>query len=246
MKSVLEQLDALNQALRQVASTLPPTERTLAEKALVPFMRASRRKCLIVLQHEAVISGVDWSELDDLGRTSPLTGHTNTLKIELLDASLVVRHGSAAVDQVYIAFDGFVTGIVNVTDTLGRLLNLCFHLQILEKQATLFAIRDKVKGSPLGHILADPTRVDWLKRVRELRGQCQHAELEDVLFRPSGVLGRCEEPCVRSTFALSNPPRDTKVTEYAAAVTDKAETLLCDCIAVIVKHGTKAIAPIAR
>ncbi|MGB2987773.1 MAG: hypothetical protein WBE26_18045 [Phycisphaerae bacterium] len=145
---------------------------------------------------------------------------------------------------MYIAFDGFVAGIVNVTDTLGRLLNLCFDLQIRQEQATLFAIRDKVKASPLGQVLADPTRMDWLKRVRELRGQCQHAELEKVLIDSSAVLGHREEPRVPSTFVWSNPPRDTPVTEYAAAVADKVETLLCDCIAVIVQHGIKATTPI--
>lgn len=244
MKSILQQLDALSQALQQVASTLPPTECTLAENALVPFIRASRRKCLAVLQHRAVISGVDWSKLDDLGRTSPLTGRTNRLTIELPEACLSVFHPGAAIDHVYIAFDGFVAGIVNVTDTLGRLLNLCFDLQIRQEQATLFAIRDKVKASPLGQVLADPTRTDWLKGVRELRGQCQHADLEDVLRHPSAVFGRCEEPCVPSKFLWSNPPRDTPVTEYAAAVADKVETLLCDCIAVIVQQGAKATAPI--
>ncbi|MGB2987550.1 MAG: hypothetical protein WBE26_16925 [Phycisphaerae bacterium] len=186
---------------------------------------------------------MDWGRLDDLGRISPLTG-TNTLTIDLPDASFTIRHPSAAVDQVYVAFDGFVAGVANVTDTLGRLLNSCFNLQIPDRQATLFAIRDKVKGLPLGQVLADPTRTDWLKGVRELRGQCQHADLEDVLRHPSAVFGRCEEPCVPSKFLWSNPPRDTPVTEYAAAVADKVETLLCDCIAVIVQQGAKATAPI--
>lgn len=134
---------------------------------------------------------------------------------------------------------------MNVTDTLGRrLLNFCFNLQIPKRHATLFAIRDKVKGPPLGQVLADSTSMNWLEDVRKLRGQCQHAELEEVLIDSGAVFGRCEEPCVPSTFVWSNPPCDMPLTAYAAAVTDKAETLLCDCIAVIVKHGTGATTPI--
>jgi len=244
VKSVLQNLDALGQALQQVASTLPVKKRTRAEKDLVSYIHAAKRKCQNVLWHQTIIAGVDWGRLDDLGRTSPLTGDTETLTIELPEASLIVRHRGAAVDQVYVAFDGFIAGIVNVTDTLGRLLNFCFDLQINDRGATLFAVRDKVKDSLLGQVLADPTRMNWLKGVRELRGQCQHAELEEVLVDSSGVLGRCEEPCVPYKFVWSNPPRDTPVTEYAAAVADKGEALVCDCIAIIVQHGTKATAPI--
>ncbi len=73
MKSVLQQLDALNQALQHVASSLSQPERTLAEEALVPLIHAAKRKCQNVLLHQAMISGINWGELGDIGRKPPLT-----------------------------------------------------------------------------------------------------------------------------------------------------------------------------
>ncbi len=244
MKSVLHQFDALSQALQQVASTLPAGKRTRAEELVEPFVRAAKRKWQNVLLHQAMISGVNWGELDDIGRTSPLSGQTNTLKIELPDANLVVSHRSAVVDHVYVAFDGFVAGMVNITDTLGRLLNVCFDLNIPERKVTLIAIRNKVEASPLGQVLADPRRMNWLKHVRELRGRCQHADLEDVLIHNCAAFGRSAEPCVPVDYMWLNRANDTPLTKYATDAVRCAETLVSDCIAMIVQHGTKATAPV--
>ena len=129
MNSVLHNLDELNQALQQVASELVPTKRTNAEKVLVPLIRAAKRKCSNVLLHRAVIAGVDWNNLDDLGRISLVTGRTNELTIKFRDTSLTISHRGAVVDQVYVAFDGFIAGIANIMDTVRRLINIFLTLR---------------------------------------------------------------------------------------------------------------------
>jgi hypothetical protein len=163
------------------------------------------------------------------------------LTIDLPHTTLTFRNPTAAKDQIYIAFDGLVAGVVNVTDTLGRLVNACYQLNIEERQASLFAVRDKARGSPLGLLLNEISRTAWLLKLRVLRGRCQHADLEDVLVSQCIAFGRSSEPCIPAKYDWSESPVDKPITEYAAASIERAETLMCDCIAAIIKHGDAAV-----
>ena len=242
MIRVLEQLDNLESSLFAVVENIPEEARYPIQDYVDPYICAIRRKCKNVLFHQAIIKGVNWKMVHKIGQQESEDGKCEKLTIRHGDVSVTFQHNTTVKDHTYIACDGFVTGIVNITDTLGRLLNLCIELKIDERGATLFAIKKEVKDSPLGQLLADPPRTAWLRRVRDLRGRCQHADLESVLNNPSRAYGGSEEPCIPVDYVWSNPANATPVTKYVAAVTDKAETLLCDCIAVIVQHGTKAIA----
>ena len=160
--------------------------------------------------------------------------------MELPDASLILRHRTAAVDHVYMAFDGLISGVANVTDTLGRLLNACYAPGIEERQASLLAVGRAAVGAPLGRVIADGLRTEWLGRVRDLRGRCQHADIEEVVVNPCMSFGRSEEPCIPRSYDWSNPAADTPLTKYAREVVVSTEGIVCDIIAIVLEHGGAA------
>ena len=85
------------------------------------------------------------------------------------------------IDHVYLAFDGLTAALVNMTDTLGRLVNLTYSLRINPRRASLLAVRDQcIATSSLGVVLHDVQYTDWLYKVRDLRGRCQHADVEET------------------------------------------------------------------
>lgn len=240
MRRVLEELERLRASLLVVAqartSDADPTAKALVE----PYIRAIGRKCAIVIIHQAMLNDVDWDGVDDIGRQVSLDGRCKEMTINLSQTMMTIRSTVAAKDQIYIAFDGLVTGVVNVTDTLARLVNACYRLNIEERRATLFSVRDKIRTSPLGILLNEASLTAWLPKLRDLRGRCQHADLEDVLVNQGNVFGRSSEPYVPGMYDWSEASVGKSITEYAAASIEGAESLMCDCVAAIVKHGDAA------
>jgi len=94
---------------------------------------------------------------------------------------------------------------------LGRAINLAYGLNIPPRQASLIAIRGQCNPvSVLGVVLNDPQYTDWLPKIRDLRGRCQHADVEEVLTTRAGALSRRGEP-----YAISNLEQ-----EMSAALAD--------------------------
>jgi hypothetical protein len=131
--------------------------------------------------HLCVLRGIDWDRVDGLGRRMTNPAPPDSLCVTLPDACLQIEHPMAAIDHVYLAFDGLITALVNMTDTLARLLRLTYGLRLEERRTTLLSVRDIcTKDSSLGIMLSDPQNIDWLKKVRDLRGRCQHRDLEEM------------------------------------------------------------------
>lgn len=191
------------------------------------LIRAINRKARFAEMHLAVLNGIDWDQCDDLGRRP--TGATDPvhLKVPLSEAVLVLEHPTAAVDHAYLAFDGLTAALVNMTDTLGRALNVAYGLNLHPRQASLIAVRTQCNpASPLGVVLHDPQNTDWLLKVRELRGRCQHADVEEVLTTRAGALSRRGEPYVDQAYSWRTPAQSTSIMVYAQEAVQAADACL--------------------
>jgi hypothetical protein len=149
------------------------------------------------------------------------------LKVPLSEAFLTIEHPGAAIDHVYLAFDGLTAALVNMTDTLGRLVNLTYSLGIHPRQASLLAVRDRCNpASSLGVVLYDAQHTDWLRKVRELRGRCQHADVEEILTTREGALSRRGEPFVDPQYSWRSPAQSTSIVIYAQEAVQAADACL--------------------
>ena len=95
--------------------------------------------------HVALLEGIDWQQTDNIGRRSGTGRDPVRLRIALADASLTIEHPGALIDHVYLAFDGLTAALVNMTDTLGRLVNRAYGLGVDPRRASLLAIRDQCR-----------------------------------------------------------------------------------------------------
>jgi hypothetical protein len=97
-----------------------------------------------------------------------------------------------------------IAAVVNMTDTLGRLVNLAYSLGIDPRRASLLAVRDRCNAtSSLGVILNDTQYTDRLRKVRDLRGRCQHADIEVILTSTSLATPRLTIASVFSAIDVS-------------------------------------------
>ena len=191
------------------------------------FIRAIRRKARFAEMHLDLLQGIEWDRVERLGRRITGSPIPDSLSVRLSEASLVIEHPGAVTDHVYLAFDGLTAALVNMTDTLARLVNLVYMLGIDPRRASLLAVRDKCAlTSPLGLILYDARHTDWLKKVRDLRGRCQHADIEEVLTLPTGSYANRRQPCIDATYSWVNPSQLTLIVSYAQQAAAAAE----DCI----------------
>lgn len=235
MRSLRAELPSLKNCLIQVLAgrggAIPP-------EVVHNYVYGIDRKCKFAAVHIQILSGVDWERVDGLGRGHCKTTSPELLRVDLDDATLELHHPQAVADHVYLAIDGLTAAVVNMTDTFARLINVVYGLKISERGASLFAVRDKcAPNSPLGSVLHDGQHCTWLKCVRELRGRCQHADVEEALLNPSGCFARRHEPHVPSVYCWQNPIADMPVTEYAKAAANAAETTLITAIRAVVAHS---------
>ena len=206
------------------------------------LIRAIHRKARFAEMHLTVLNGIDWDQCDDLGRR--LVGATDPvqLKVLLSEAVLILEHPTAAVDHAYLAFDGLTAALVNMTDTLGRALNVAYGLNLHPRQASLIAVRTQCNpASPLGVVLHDPQNTDWLLKVRELRGRCQHADVEEVLTTRAGALSRRGEPYVDQAYPWRTPAQSTSIMIYAQEAVQAADTCLDAAIGGILANPANAM-----
>jgi hypothetical protein len=234
------QLTALEAALLPPAAAGPiPAGITNDVFALI---RGMKRKARFAEMHMALLIGINWTEIDEIGRR-PAGGIVPAhLRIPLSEASLSIEHPGAVIDHVYVAFDGLIAALVNMTDTLGRLVNLGYGLQLDPRRSSLFAVRDACNpNSALGLVLLDPQHTDWLSKVRDLRGRCQHADVEDILTSTGAPLGRRGQPNVGSAYSWRSPAQDTPLVSYAQEAIQAAERCLDAAISAIVNNAANPL-----
>jgi hypothetical protein len=157
------------------------------------------------------------------------------MTIRLSDASLTIEHADAVVDHVYVAFDGLIAAVVNLTDTMGRLINRRYSGGIPSKQASLLSLKNCCDlTSPLGAIVYDPMHNDWLLKVRELRGECQHADVENVVIAVAGPYARRGQPTIPDKYCWHTPPKALPIVDYSQEAAQAAERTLLAVIAAVI------------
>jgi len=191
------------------------------------LIRAISRKARFAEMHLSVLNGIDWDQCDDLGRRPAGAADPVRLKVLLSEAYLILEHPSAVIDHAYLAFDGLTAALANMTDTLGRAINLAYGLNIPPRQASLIAIRGQCNpASVLGVVLNDPLYTEWLPKIRDLRGRCQHADIEEVLTTRAGALSRRGEPYVDQAYSWRTPAQPTSIMVYAQEAVQVADSCL--------------------
>ena len=190
-----------------------------------------RRKVAFATTHLALLRGIPWSSVPDIGRPTPPRGQVKTISINFTDGTLELRTKDAVESHVYLATDGLVAAVANLLDTFARLLCATYLLKLPARQATLLTVRDKCASpSPLGDALKAPAITSWLESVRVLRGECQHADISNVLRQRFGTNG---EPLVDRVYCWLDPTRDRPITVYATDCVDAlADTFEAACIAI--------------
>ena len=234
MSRLTDQLDVLLAVLVPFTVGLPASGVSGDVEALI---RGIARKERFAQMHVALLEGINWQQIDDIGRRSGTGPNPVRLRIALSDASLTIEHTGALIDHVYLAFDGLTAALVNMTDTLGRLVNRAYDLGIDPRRASLLAIGDQcLPTSSLGLVLNDVQYTDWLRKVRELRGRCQHADIEDVLRSRTQALSRRSEPYVDQAYSWRSPARPTALLTYAREAARAADACLDASIAAILAN----------
>jgi hypothetical protein len=233
MRRLPSQLGALRAALRTV---VPRQAAPATTGDIEVLIRSIDRKAHFVRMHTAVLVGIEWDLVESVGSDG-----NRELRVKLSDATLIFEHSKAVIDHVYLAFDGLTAALVNAADTFGRLVNLAYGLQIPERQASLLAVRDQCAASPLGTVLRNPTHMDWFARVRDLRGRCQHADVEAVLSASSKAYSKRGEPSIDQAYSWCVPTQERPVLSYAQEATTAAEDCLLAAVAAIVAGPAIAI-----
>jgi hypothetical protein len=186
--------------------------------------------------HMALLTGIDWDRIDGVGRRTTGAAEPECLTVRLSEASLLIEHPGAVIDHVYLAFDGIAAALANMTDTMGRLVNLAYGLGIDPRRASLLAIRDQcTPTSSLGAVLYEPRYTDWLIKVRDMRGRCQHADVEDILNSGAGPYSRRDQPYIDQSYSWNNPAQHTLIVDYAQCAMTAAEDCLVATVDAILK-----------
>jgi hypothetical protein len=222
---LVDRLQTLQQLLCQPNGPCPGAMTN--QREIHSLIRAIERKRRMAEIHLCVLRGIDWDRVDGLGRRMTKAGTADSLCVSLPEARLHLEHPMAAIDHVYLAFDGLTACLVNMTDTLARLLRLTYNLDLDERRTTLFSVREIcASDSTLGIMLSDPQNTAWLKKVRELRGRCQHRDVEEILISQSAPYGRRGQPVVDQSYSWRTPPEQIPIVFYASEAAEAARVCI--------------------
>jgi hypothetical protein len=202
------------------------------------FIGSIERKARFVSMHKRFLEQIDWDRIEIVGRTLDGNAAPESLKLSLHDALMEIHHPAAVMDHIYLAFDGLTSGVANLSDTLGRLVNSVYGLGIDRTRSSILAVRDKCANtSSLGGVLYDSRNTNWLTHIRDLRGRCQHADIEQVLqASTASSYARRGKPYVPREYWWNAPPTDVPIIDYANAAVAESERLMCACFASIVSN----------
>jgi len=229
---LLAQLGGFQAAIMSPAAGAPLPPATVTE--LLAFIRGIDRKIRFVELHLAVLAGVHWDRVEGIGRRVPGGAQPNHLIIPLAEASLTIEHADAVIDHVYVSFDGLAAAVVNITDTMGRLINLRYAVGVDPRKASLLSLKNHCSPtSPLAGVVNDARHNDWLKKVRDLRGRCQHADVEHVVVAVESSYARRGQPVIPSGYDWQTPPRALAILDYAQAAAQAAEDTVLAVIAAV-------------
>lgn len=208
-----------------------------------------QRKCRFATHHLDVLSNIEWLRMSQIGAVNRATNQTETMTITVNEfISIETKDREATLNLAMIAFDGVVASCVNIADTVGRLVNMAYHLGIEPRYATMPNVLSEIDPQcNLATALNGYADYDQLLEMRSLRGECQHADIVNVLRTPERPLdGPDVEPCVLPRFAHSGSQQDRTVSRYSAFAVSNAERFLVTVSQVITTDPISSVIAIAR
>lgn len=185
-----------------------------------------------------LLSGVNWADLGRLGGPDM----PPSLSINCDDSDdLIIKVASQETGRLLIlsAFDGAVAASVNASDTLGRLLNLCYDLGLPDMKANLPIVSKRIQeGSPVGIVLNEEPGIRWMEPLRKLRGECQHRDISAVVMQAYG--GLRQEPVVVRDWCPGSDA-EIPVSKYTSSARLKTMELLSNAARAVSAGAAEAI-----
>ena len=193
MNRVSAQLPALQAAMIPPAGGGPVSAAAVGDVAAL--IRAMGRKAKFADMHMALLSGINWERYDDLGRRRRGNADPIRMRVPFSEASLVIEHPRPRLTMC----------------TCVRWSHRCpgEHDRYLWAPGNVaydwVSIRNRRRCSPfvtaamrhlrLGLVLHDVGHTDWLRKVRDIRGRCQHADSENPHLSSWGFLASRRTLC---------------------------------------------------
>ena len=78
-----------------------------------------------------------------------------------------------------------------------------------------------------------PAYTEWLQRVRDLRGRCQHADVEEVLTSNAGPYARRGQPAIDQNYCWRVPPVQMPIATFVREAVDAADDALTAVVGAI-------------
>jgi len=203
---------------------------------LLVLERSIRAKLHMAEHNATLLSSASLEQLD--GVEDPLSDRPRPVTlISDDDWEITIRSPMAAALIRYMAFSGAVSACVNASDTMGRYLRVAYEIDDLPmRAASLKAVCSRLLApSALHTVLSASPGLEWMEKLRDLRGECQHGKLAGSHYR---YAERSSEPLVPSLYCEDgNEVTMSAYLGWAIAKTDELITKSARVIAADPEHG---------
>jgi len=205
---------------------------------LLVLERSIRAKLHMAEHNAALLSS---ASLEQLSRVEDSLSDYPRRPVTLIsddDWEITIKSPLAGALVRYMAFSGAVSSCVNAADTLGRYLRMAYGIDDLPvKAASLKAVRSRLLiPSSLHAVLSDSPGLEWMEKLRNLRGECQHGKLAGSHY-PSE---KSSEPLVPHRYCEDgNEVTISAYLEWAMAKTAELLTRLAQTIAADPEHAVQ-------
>ena len=234
---------AARQAIRDMSEVarryIRSSGRTGLDWARLELLEASIVAKLLILEHNAtLLASASLEGLSKLENPFADAGCPNSVVlISDDDWDIVVKTPQAGALMRLMAFSDVVSACVNAADTLGRFISVAYDLRLDKDQASLRRILPKLQSkSRLLPVLRENPGLDWMEKLRKLRGECQHGAIVGTIWTVSGAN---TEPIVGRQFCQGDGD-GVSISTYigwARAQTIELITKAASAIASDLEHG---------
>ena len=238
MSAICQVLIDLEKALLAIVKADP---RRHDDAILIRRYRESIRWKMDFFDHHCgLVTSFPWGQVcrEDITKRNPLPviwRESAEFKCEIGEERLVDL-------LTYIALDGAVGACVNAADTLGRMLNLAFKLDLNVNSANLWKVARRVsEDSPLGIVFKHEPGIGWMDPLRRLRGECQHGHISGLLTRDEDYIGApLKEPFVSDTYCGMDG-ESQRLSVFISSAGDNTMRLLTNASRAVIAYGDNAI-----
>ena len=204
------------------------------------YERSVRVKLLMAEHYSAMLSNASSDRISQLEDT--LSDNRDPVAIISDDDwEITIKSPRAGTLLRYMAFSAAVCSCVNATDTLARFIYRAFDMErqtdLPLHQVSLSAIDAVLHGqAPLRSVLREPPGLRWMKRLKDLRGECQHGMLAGSFYHDRE---RSDEPLVKARYCEDG--NVVTIAEYLSWAMTNTATLIANIACVIADSPMNAI-----